>query len=134
MTFLNSAKRTFLILFVTGLLTVVLAPRAEAQQLSIRAVEVSIAAPQDGVAEATFRISVTSSEQSALMSFVVVFKDGSRVELGDVPASGSLVSEPQTKLIDASHPSVNIPVPVTLTYTVDGTPNEIPWAVVLSRP
>ena len=134
MTFLNSAKRTFFVLFVMGLTTVALASRAEAQQLSIQAVEVSIAAAQDGAAPATFRISVTSSEESALMSFTVAYKDGTSVELGDVPAQGSLVSDSQTKLIDVSNPSMNIPIPVTVTYTINGTQVEIPWNVVLKRP
>lgn len=128
------AKRVSMVVLATGLFMVALAPRAEAQQLSIKALEVAISAPQDGVSQATFRISVTSNEQSALMSFTVAFKDGSKVELGDVPVQGSLVSEPQTKFIDASSASVNIPIPVTLTYTINGTQVEIPWAVVLTRP
>jgi len=131
---MHLAKRVSMVVLATGLFMVVLAPRAEAQQLSIKALEVAISAPQDGVSQATFRISVTSNEQSALMSFTVAFKDGSKVELGDVPAQGSLVSEPQTKLIDASTASVNIPIPVTLTYTINGNQVEIPSAVVLTRP
>ena len=131
---MHLAKRVSLVVLATGLFMVALAPRVEAQQLSIKTLEVVISAPQDGVSQATFRISVTSNEESALMNFTVAFKDASKVELGDVPAKGSLVSEPQTKFVDASTASVNIPIPVTLTYTVNGTQVEIPWAVVLTRP
>jgi hypothetical protein len=131
---MNLATRVSMVVLATGMFVVALAPCAEAQQLSINAVEVAISAPQDGVAQATFRISVTSSEQSALMSFTVAYKDGTKVELGDVPAQGSLVSALQTKYIDASTPSASIPIPVTLTYTVNGNAVEIPWAIVLTRP
>jgi hypothetical protein len=130
---MHSAKRFGLVLFLSSLFAVALAPRAEAQQLSLQAVDVAVTAPQDGTAQATFRIKVTNNEQTPLVNFVVTFKDGTTALLGDVPAQDSLVSQPQTKFIDASTPSASIPIPVTLTYTLDGNPVEIPWAIVLTR-
>lgn len=130
---IQTARRVLMTVAASGVFLFALAPRAEAQQLSIQAVEVAIGAPQDGVSQATFRISVASKEQSALMSFTVTFKDGSKVELGDVPVQGSLISDPQTKAIDASTASNSIPIPVTVTYSIDGTAVEIPWPIVLTR-
>lgn len=128
------AKRVSMVVLATGLFVVALAPRADAQQLSIKALDVQIGAATDGVAQVTFRISVTSNEQSPLMNFTVKFKDDSKVEIGDVPAQGSLVSDPQTKFIDVTSASQSLPIPVTVTYTMDGTQVELPWAVVLTRP
>lgn len=131
---MNSAKRFASVLFLSGVFTVALAPHAEAQQLSLKAVDVVMAAPQDGTAQATFSISITNNEQAPLASFTVAFKDGTTTLLGDVPAQGSLVSQPQTKLVDVSNASASIPIPVTLTYALDGNPVEVPWAIVLTRP
>lgn len=131
---LSFVKRLSAILFMSWLFVVALATTSTAQQLSVQAVDVTITTAESGTDQATFTIQVTNSEQAALANLVVTYKDGSTAELGHVPAHETVASQPQTKPIDASTGSVNIPIPVTLTYALDGVAVEVPWAVVLKRP
>ena len=132
---MHFTKPTAVVLFLSCLFAVAFATGAEAQQLSVTAVNASMSVAPDGTAQATFSIKVTNNERSPMTNFFVTFKDGTTATLPDVPAQDSVVSDPQTRFVDLSqNASVNIPIPVTLTYNLDGNPVEISWGIVLTRP
>src|SRR5689334_4293980 len=109
MTFFGLAKRCTALLFFLILFAFASASRAEAQQLSVSAVNASVTVQPDGSAQATFSIQVTNKERRAMTNFFVVFADGTTATLDDVAPQGTVVSQPQTLTIDVSqNSSVNI--------------------------
>ena len=101
------------------LLALAVAGRAEAQQLSVTAADASVTV-QNGIADATFRVAVANAG-AALPVVVVTFADGTSTQVNDVPAEGSARGAVETHTFDVSQtPSHNLPIPVTVSYTVDG--------------
>ena len=138
MTSMNQPKRALFILVVCAASVLVLPSWAQAQQLSVAAVQVTMAASQDGgnTVQATFSINIASNEDSPLTSVNVEFKDGGPVvAVDDVPAHGNSTSQSQTITVDLTQASsVNIPIPVTVRYWINGAAVEFPTAIVLTKP
>ncbi|MEW6321520.1 MAG: hypothetical protein AB1635_10575 [Acidobacteriota bacterium] len=107
---------------------------AEAQQVSAD-LQASQVAVTNGIADATFTITIANGSDAALQNVWVVFDDGTEVQVGDVAAGGSAASAEQQRAFDvSSSPSRNVPVPVTLKFTADGDTAEIRSTVVLHLP
>jgi len=128
-------RRVVTVCFLSCLFTVALATRTEAQQLGLSAINATVVIQPDGTVQATFTIQVTNREQAAMTNFTVTYTDGTTAFLPDIPSQGSAVSDPQSRTIDISHNgSASIPVPVTLTYNLDGTPVEVSKSIALRKP
>ncbi len=109
----------FRLLALAALVVALAAGRAEAQQLYVSAADATVAV-QDGIANATFRVEVTNPG-AALAVVVVTFADGTSTQVNDVPAEGSARGAMETRTFDVSQtPTQNLPIPVTLSYSVDG--------------
>ena len=123
-------RRWSTVLFLSAAFVTASAARADAQQLSLMAVDSTVVVT-DGVATATFRIKFTNEDSAAMTNVVVVFGDESTDSLGDVPAGGAVVSEPETKFIEIKNESRSIPVPVTLKFSMNGEPVEVKMGISL---
>lgn len=99
-------------------------------QLNVSAVTTSLT-NTDTVATAKFVLHATAGEDAAVSGITVVFSKDYSVALGDAAAGATVKSEPQQLTVDISGvPTKSVFVPVTVKYTVDGTPAE--QAVVLN--
>ena len=91
-------------------------------------------AVNNGVAEGSFRISVSNGETGDVSDFTVVFSDESSVEIGSIPAGATVVSGRVTATVDmSSMPSANSPLRVTLKFTYNGEAVELPYDLTLAR-
>lgn len=88
----------------------------------------------NGIAEGTFKVSVTNDEASDATNLVVVFNEDSSLSVGDVAAGATVVSGPVTITMDLSvMVSKNSPLPVILKFTLDGAAVEMPYNLTLAR-
>lgn len=88
----------------------------------------------NGVAEATFKVSVENHEPSDVTDFAVVFSDDSSVMIGSVPAGATVVSDRVSKTMDVSSmTTANAGLRVTLRYTFNGEAVEVPYTLTLAR-
>lgn len=87
----------------------------------------------DGVGDATFKISVTNGEASDMTAFFVIFEDESSILIGDIAAGKTGLSDAINKRIDlAGRSSRNAPLKVTLKFTFEGATVEVPYGLSLS--
>ena len=94
----------------------------------------SSGAVTDGIAEGTFKVSVTNGEASDATNLVVVFSEDSSLSVGDIAAGATVVSGPVTITMDVSTMATkNTPMPVTLKFTLDGAAVEMPYNLTLAR-
>ena len=105
---------------------------AAAQRISAE-LETSQVTVTNGVADATFKVVVTNEEGSALAGVWLVFEDGFEVSIGDVAAESSSASESNTRTFDLSGhiDSLNLSLPATLKYAVDGAAVEQKTSITL---
>lgn len=88
----------------------------------------------DGIAQATFKVSVENHEPSDVTDFSIVFGDDSSVMIGSVPAGATVVSDPVSKTMDVSSmTTANAGLRVTLRYTFNGAAVEVPYTLTLAR-
>jgi len=128
-----SPRQFLLIPLLAAAIGVAAAPIASAQQVDATAQTIQ-AVESGAFADVQFRITVTNGESSVASNVSVVFADGLQVNLGDVGAGGSAVSAPETRVIDVSaEPSRNVPVPVTVKFTLDGVNVELDQTLVIFR-
>ena len=121
------------LLVTTGLLVMAAwVPTASAQRVFAK-LEISQLTVVNDVAEATFKVVVTTEEATAMGQVWLVFDDGIEVSVGDVPAEGSASSEPLTRTFDLSQHirSQSVPLQATLKYSSDGVAVEQATTVVL---
>lgn len=121
------------LLLTTGLLVMAAwVPTASAQRVFAK-LEVSQLTVVNDVAEATFKVVVSTEEATAMGQVWLVFDDGIEVSVGDVPAEGSAASEPITRTFDLSQHirSHSVPLQATLKYSSDGVAVEQATTVVL---
>lgn len=87
----------------------------------------------NGVADATLAVEVQNDESDAVSNVWVVFENGTEVSIGDVPAEGSASSAPAQYTFDLSDklPSANIPLKVTVKFSLQGSPAEKQTVTVL---
>jgi protein-disulfide isomerase len=112
---------------VIALLAALSAPAA-AQTFKASAVDAK-ASITDGLAQVTFKIEVINdSSESAMINLVVVFEDGTEVNVGDVEPETTVTSEQQSRTIDVSASSSQaVVMNVTLKYSLGGENFETPW-------
>ena len=80
------------------------------------------------------KVSVTNAGDSLASNVVVRFEDGLQISLGDVAAGNSAVSATQTESVDVStKPTHHVPVPVSVTFVVDGQSVEVSQTLVVDR-
>lgn len=129
----NVVKRWPALLAVCGLMVVLCASTAHAQQMSVKPVSPELAV-QGSTLQATFKIEVVNSESSAMTNFFVFFEDGTYVSLGDVNAGATVVSDSVTRLIDLTDrpTSRSVSIEVTLKFSIDGQDVERTWPVALT--
>jgi hypothetical protein len=105
---------------------------AEAQRLnvSLKVTEVTVTG---GVADATLAVEVHNEESVAANNVWVIFEDGTEASIGDVPAEGSAASAESRYTFDLSGklPTLNVPLPVTLKFSIEGTAGEKPAVAIL---
>ena len=102
------------------------APAALGASLGVTAETISVDELLDS-ADAQVSLTVTNGGSVAATDVYVVFEDGQEVSIGDVPPGGSAASAPQARTLDlVEMPSRNSPMPVTLTFTLDGVYEEMP--------
>ena len=120
------------LLLFSGLLILLSAPAALAQQMSVTPVSAEVSV-QDTTLQATFKIEVVNSESSPMTNFFVFFEDGTYISIGDVDAGATVVSDTVTRSVDLSDrpASRTQPLPVTLKFSFDGQNLEKPWQVGL---
>ncbi len=107
------------------------APAALGASLGVTAETISVDELLDSV-DAQVTLTVTNGGSVAASDVYVVFEDGVEVSVGDVAAGGSASSAPVDRSMDISEmPTRNFPVPVTLTFTLDGVYEELPATLVV---
>ena len=107
---------------------------ASAQQVQANAQVISVVESGDFI-DVQLKVSVTNSGSSVASNVLVQFEDGLQVSLGDVAPGQSAVSATQTASIDISVKSTHhVPVPVSVTFTVDGQSVEQSQMLVVDRP
>ena len=117
---------------VTLLFLAALAPAAAEHRVAAE-FEISQLTVVNGVAEATFKVVIKNEETYSLAGVWLVFDDGFEVSIGDVAAESSGASDSATRTFDLSQhiSSLNVPLPATLKFAVDGSNVEQPTSIVL---
>jgi hypothetical protein len=105
--------------------------QAAEPQLNIQAVQSDVVVTE-GVVDATFGIEVTNMGMVPAADLLVMLPDSTEIALGDVPAGGTVVSEPETHVLQTDSPSNNIPFDVTLSYVANEGAVEETGLLVLS--
>ena len=107
-------------------------PAALGASLDVSAETISIVENFPNDQDAEISITVTNGESVLASDVYVVFEDGQEVSIGDVAPGGSAASAPVTRNIDSSEmPTHNFPVPVTLTFFLDGVYEELPASLTV---
>ena len=131
----NVLKRWPALLLSSGLLLVLSATTARAQQISVKPVSAELAV-QDSTLHATFKVEVVNSESSPLTNFFVFFEDSTYISIGDVSAGGTVTSDTTSRLVDLSDKPASraVVIPVTLKYSLDGEDKEQSWPLTVQLP
>ncbi len=120
-----------LVALVALFAAMVVTGRAEAQQVSVAAVDAAVSVTNN-LADATFRVEVSNPGSSVIPAVFVKFADGSYLQVSNVPAEGSAKSGVETRSFDVTAtPTRHLPIQVTLQYSVDGTEVEQPAILTL---
>lgn len=90
---------------------------------------------QGSIATAKFKIQVTNHEETAITAVRAVFEGGIEVAIGDVAADATVTSAAQKFLFNTADlmATKNVPVHITVNFTVDGTEQSMPALLVLRR-
>ena len=131
----NVLKRWSALLLSSGLLLLLSASTAHAQQVSVNAVSTEVAVQGDTL-QATFKIEVKNGDEAAVTNLFVFFEDDTYIAIGDVAAGATVVSDPTSRTIDLSTrpPSRSQTLQVTLKFTQDGAQVEKAWTLSLQLP
>ena len=124
------ATRRAAVLSVAALLSVAVAAESPRLNVVLNVTEVTVT---DSIADATLAVEVQNEESGAVTNVWVVFEDGTEVSVGDVPAEGSASSAAARYTFDLSDklPTANVPLPVTVKFSIEGTPGEKQTVAVL---
>ena len=107
-------------------------PAALGASLDVSAETIAVVENFPNDQDAEISITVTNGESVLASDVYVVFEDGQDVSIGDVAPGGSAASAPVTRNIDSSEfPTHSFPVPVTLTFFLDGLYEELPTTLVV---
>ena len=80
----------------------------------------------NSIADATLAVEVQNEESDAITNVWVIFEDGTEVSVGDVSPEGSASSSAASYTFDLSGkvPSANVALPVTVKFSLQGSPTE----------
>ena len=102
-----------------------------AQTFTAAAVEAQ-ATIADGLAQATFKISITNTGAAPMTNVVVVFADNTEVSVGDIGGDATATSDQQSRTIEVGESSTrSLTIPVTVKYSVNGENLETAWVLAL---
>ena len=129
----NPKTRTHAAVCLILLTTFAAAVPAFARQRISAELETSRLSLANGVADVTFKVVVKNDEADTLAGVFLVFDDGFEVAVGDVngEASGSSASTTRTFDLSGQPDTLNVGLPATLKYSVDGAPVEQAISVTL---
>lgn len=123
-------------LFIPSLLVLTLAATASTASAQVEAKAQVLSVVEDGsFIDVQLKVNVTNTGDSLASNVTVRFEDGLEVGLGDIAAGQSALSATQSESIDVSlKPTHHVPVPVSVSYVVDGQSVQVSQNLVVDRP